>query len=298
MSKKMKDDMQHRLNLKMSTRILLLLCMMGAGLMIASAVILLLRMMGDLDLLVAQSIQAVILFILPAMVAMMLFYQRPLHVMGLDRAPSLKALALVITFYVVSLPAMNWIVAANQAMHLPSWLSALEYAMRVAEEQAATLTADLLNVNTVGRLIVVLLVVGFLTGLSEEMFFRGAMLRTMQDSRLGKHAVVWITAIVFSALHMQFFGFFPRMLLGAWLGYLLVWTRSLWVPIIAHTLNNGTVVLVSYLANKGVVPDGFGDNLGVPADGSFPWLPLLSLVLSVAIAVWAARSFRRDDAGV
>ena len=157
---------------------------------------------------------------------------------------------------------------------------------------------QILDINTIPQLLFCLLVVGLMAGLSEEMLFRGAMQRTMQDSRLGAHTAIWVTAIVFSAFHMQFFGFLPRMLLGAWLGYLFVWTRSLWVPIIAHTLNNSTVVVMSYLAGKGVVPEGFGDNLGLPADGAFPWMATASLVLSIAIALWAARSFRNEKHGV
>ena len=142
-----------------------------------------------------------------------------------------------------------------------------------------------------GGLIASVFVVGLMAGLSEEFLFRGAMLRTMQDSRWGKHAVVWIVAIVFSAFHLQFYGFFPRMVLGLWLGYLLVWTGSLWVPIIAHTLNNSTVVVFSYLANKGVVPADYGDNIGLPADGAFPWLAFISFLASLALAIWADHAY-------
>ena len=132
-----------------------------------------------------------------------------------------------------------------------------------------------------------------MAGLSEEMLFRGAMLPTMQDSRLGTHAVVWLVAIIFSAIHLQFYGFIPRMLLGVWLGYLLVWTRSLWVPIIAHTLNNSTVVLFSYLTNVGLVAEGTGDNLGIPAQGGFPWLAIISLIASIALVIWANNFYRK-----
>ena len=97
---------------------------------------------------------------------------------------------------------------------------------------------------------------------------------------------------LFSAIHFQFFGFIPRMLLGVWLGYLLVWTRSLWVPIIAHTLNNSTVVVMSYLANKGIVAEDFGDHLGLPADGAIPLLAVASLVASITLAVWAHHQYK------
>ena len=287
--------MEKRTQLKLGTRLLLLLCIMGFGLIVASVATKLLIKQSMLAMLTIQDIFA---FILPAVVAMALFYLRLLHVMGLDRMPSLKALAVVVVFYLVSLPAMNWLVDFNGSMVLPSWMSGVEEAMRQAEDMAADATKQILDINTIPQLLFCLFVVGLMAGLSEEMLFRGAMQRTMQDSRLGAHTAIWVTAIVFSAFHMQFFGFLPRMLLGAWLGYLFVWTRSLWVPIIAHTLNNSTVVVMSYLAGKGVVPEGFGDNLGLPADGAFPWMATASLVLSIAIALWAARSFRNEKHGV
>lgn len=293
--KKTSKPMKRRTQLKLGTRLLLLLCIMGFGLIVASVAT---KLVIKQSMLAMLTIQDIFAFILPAVVAMALFYLRPLHVMGLDRMPSLKALAVVVVFYLVSLPAMNWLVDFNGSMVLPSWMSGVEEAMRQAEDMAADATKQILDINTIPQLLFCLFVVGLMAGLSEEMLFRGAMQRTMQDSRLGAHTAIWVTAIVFSAFHMQFFGFLPRMLLGAWLGYLFVWTRSLWVPIIAHTLNNSTVVVMSYLAGKGVVPEGFGDNLGLPADGAFPWMATASLVLSIAIALWAARSFRNEKHGV
>ena len=274
--------MERRLNMRLSRRLLLLLCLMLLG-VIATSILLL--FVPDGNLFAMLTMQDILAFILPAVVTMAIIYRRPFHVMGLDRAPSWLAITIVIVFYVISLPAMNWLVEMNKAMSLPSWMAGIEQAMRAAEDSAAEVTQEMLNINSVGQLILCVLVVGVMAGLSEEMLFRGALLRTMQDSRLGNHAVVWITAVLFSAFHMQFYGFVPRMLLGVWLGYLFVWTGSLWVPIIAHTLNNSTVVLMSYLSNKGVIPEGFGDNLGLPAAGSFPWLATCSLIASLALAI-------------
>ena len=281
--------MERKTNLKLATRLLLLLCIMFAGLIAASVLGILVVNQGMLAMLTVQDVFA---FIVPAILAMTIFYRRPLHVMCLDRAPGLKAILVVLAFYLVSLPAMNWLVDFNQSVTLPSWMSGLEQAMRTMEDSAADATEQLLDINTMWQFLSSVFVIGIMAGLSEEILFRGAMQRTMQDSRLNTHVVVWITAIVFSAFHMQFFGFIPRMVLGAWLGYLLVWTRSLWVPIIAHTLNNSTVVFFSYMANKGIVAEDFGDHLGLPASGAFPWLAVLSLLASLALAVWASRNMK------
>lgn len=280
------------MQMKVGSRLLLLLCLMAVGLVVASVASVLVANQGLLAMLTLQDVLA---FIAPALVAMALFYRRPLAVMGLDRAPGWKALLVVVAFYILSMPAMNWLVSANEAMTLPQSMSGIEQAMRSLEDSAAATTRELLDISSLWQLVATVLVVGVLAGLSEEILFRGAMLRTMQDSRLGTHAVVWITAIIFSAFHMQFFGFFPRMVLGVWLGYLLVWTGSLWVPIIAHALNNSTVVLFSFLEGRGVVPEGFGDNLGLPEAGGIPWMALASFIASLALALWAARRLPRDS---
>ena len=278
--------------MRLSTRLLVLLCLMGLGLIVASIISVLVVNWGLLSMLTVQDVLA---FIVPAIAAMAIFYRKPLHAMCLDRAPGWKAIAIVVAFYILSLPAMNWIVSFNESMSLPASMSGIEQLMRSLEDAAAETTKTLLDIHSIWELVPCVLVVGLMAGLSEEILFRGAMLRTMQDSRLGMHAVVWIVAIVFSAIHMQFYGFIPRMLLGVWLGYLLVWTRSLWVPIIAHTLNNSTVVVMSYLANKGVVAEDFGDHLGLPADGAIPLLAGASLVVSVALAVWAHHQYKPAD---
>ena len=286
--------MERKTNMKLGTRLIVLLCFMGAGLIVASIVSIILPYLGQ-GLLSMLTVQDFLAFIVPAVAAMAYFYHRPHHAMCLDRAPSWTALIIVLVFFVISLPAMNWLVSINEAMTLPSWMSGIEQWMRLSEDEAADVTKELLDIHSIGELIACVCVVGFMAGLSEEMLFRGAMLRTMQDSRLGTHAVVWIVAIVFSAIHLQFYGFIPRMVLGLWLGYLLVWTGSLWVPIIAHTLNNSTVVVFNYLSNNGVLPEGYGDNIGLSADGGIPWLAIASLIASIAIALWCHHHFMRPS---
>ena len=280
--------MEKRTNLKTSSRLLILLCLMLVGLIVSTVLLITFDEMGLLGMLTVQDIMT---FIVPAIAAMAIFYRRPLHTMALNRAPSWLSIVVVIAFFIISLPAMNWLVAANESLTLPSWMGSVEQWMRTSEDAAAATTAELLDINTIPRLLYCVFVVGLMAGLSEEMLFRGAMLRTMQDNRLGTHAAIWIVAIIFSAIHLQFYGFIPRMLLGVWLGYLLVWTRSLWVPIIAHTLNNCTVVIFSYLTNIGLLPEGYGDHIGLPSPGGFPWLALVSLACSIALALWAHRHF-------
>lgn len=231
-------------------------------------------------------VQDIFVFIVPSVVVAYFISRKPWQQLCVNHAPSWHALIVVVAVCVVSMPALNWIINWNEHLHLPDSMHGIEQAMRDAEDAANAMTRMLLNETSFASMLLVLFVVGILAGVSEEFFFRGAMLRLTPSG--GKtHLAVWGIAIVFSAFHVQFFGFFPRMILGAWLGYLLLWTRSLWVPIIAHSLNNSMVVISTYLCNIHIVEEVDFDHLGVPQDGSFPVLAVCSALGTAAIiATW------------
>lgn len=206
----------------------------------------------------------------------------------LNRAPSWRWVAVVVVTWLVMLPAMNALVAWNESVSLPPSMKGLEDSLRVSEDAARAITQSLLNTSDPAMMLLLVVVVGVLTGFGEEMFFRAGMLRPMVEQRVNAHVAIWVVAFIFSAFHLQFFGFVPRMLLGAWLGYLMLWSRSLWVPIIAHAVNNSAVVIASFLANRHITDTNALDNIGTVKPGEFPWLATISalawLVLAVAIA--------------
>lgn len=278
-------------------RVLILLAMALVGVLVVGGVTFLLTLIaGSIDvesgpgMYAALLAQDVLVFIVPAIVAMALCYHQPMRVMGFDRAPSWSSLLVVLAVCALSLPMMNWVVEWNKGLHLPDSLSHIEDLLRLMEDMAEVATEELLGGTSVGVLLLNVLVVGVMAGVSEETFFRGGLMRMLTAGRCNVHVAVWVVAMVFSAIHFQFFGFVPRMLLGAWLGYLLVRTGSLWVPIIAHALNNSLVVVVSWLENRELVSTNSLDSLGVPKHGEFPWLALASAIATIAIIVlWMRR---------
>ncbi|MBR5102345.1 MAG: CPBP family intramembrane metalloprotease [Muribaculaceae bacterium] len=238
---------------------------------------------------IAVALQNVLVFLAPACVVAFMYYHPSTKWLKIDRCPSWAGIAVVVAMALVSLPAMNYIVYLNEHMALPAWLSGVEQWMRETEDAARQTTDFLLGSSSVGMLLVIVLVVGLLTGLCEEFFFRGGILNIMLDSRLGRHAAVWIAALVFSALHMQFFGFVPRLLLGAWFGYLFVWSRSLWLPVIAHALNNTIVVVATYLTRNSLIDTNYAETIGCPEAGNFPMEAVVSAVLTIALVFVAKR---------
>ena len=199
---------------------------------------------------IATVLQDCIIFILPAVISALFISPMAARFLGIDSGFRLSQLLLAVLGMIASIPAMNALVKFNEQLILPESLSAIESWMRAAEEQAQESVGILLGQSTVGSLIVSLLIVGVLAGVSEELFFRGALQRIFMSGRMNVHVAIWLTAFVFSAFHLQFFGFLPRLLLGAYFGYLFYWSKSLWLPIVMHVFNNSMVVCVMWRENS------------------------------------------------
>lgn len=156
---------------------------------------------------------------------------------------------IIIVFCVmmVSTPLIEGLANINQRLQLPDFLSALQKWMRDTEDRAQHLTTLLLQMKTISSLLFKLFLVGLLTAVVEEFMFRGCIQTIILKWSKNKHVAVWVTAVLFSAFHLEFFGFLPRLFLGALFGYFVVWSGSIWPAVWAHFINNGTAVFVSYL---------------------------------------------------
>jgi membrane protease YdiL (CAAX protease family) len=184
---------------------------------------------------------------------------------------------MVCAIILASGPVIEWFSIVNQHLVLPTWLDSLEDWMRNSENQANDITRAFLSSKGPDGLLGNLFIVAFLPAIGEELLFRGLLQQLIRKMTGSSHMGIWITAAVFSALHLQFFGFLPRLLLGALFGYLLEWTGSLWLPIIAHFINNATGVLVFFFTGEGLEPDQ--TELPVFSDSTFLWALASGVVL-------------------
>ena len=227
-----------------------------------------------------QLLQTIALFLLPSLILAYLSAQTPWNWLLLDKKVDWKVLLWAIGIMLVALPAINLMSHWNQQMVLPSWLSGLEEWMKNKEAEAEWLTKQFMSVTTVSGLLVNLLLMAVLPALSEEITFRGVLQRLLspKHSTLNSHLSIWLTAIIFSAIHMQFYGFVPRMLMGALFGYMMVWTGSLWVPMLMHFVNNGMAVSLYFMASRAGWDMDKVDAIGA---GNTLWLGIVSIVLTV-----------------
>ena len=138
----------------------------------------------------------------------------------------------------------------NEQLTFPESMSALEQMMRSFAELNKSAMSKLLANDSIGGIILNVFVIAVMAALVEEFFFRGCLQQIMIKITQNVHVGVWITAVIFSAIHFDIYGFVPRILLGAGLGYLFVWTGNIWYPIIAHFVNNASIVLLQQLYYK------------------------------------------------
>jgi len=211
-----------------------------------------------------QVMNAIGLFLVPAAAYAYVIGQKPSQFLKLNTAPKLILILLTIGIVLVSAPLIEWILTVNNSMSLPESLSTIENWMKNSEETAAKITQMFLKMESPTDYALALIIVAFLPSIGEEILFRGVIQKSIYDTSKNIHLAVIISGILFSAIHMQFFGFFPRMLLGVLFGYLFFWSGTLWVPIFAHFINNGTAVTMAYLSQIKVIDIDMNETIGFP----------------------------------
>jgi len=193
-----------------------------------------------------QLLNSVGLFLVPAILFSVLFLKNPLRALSLNQPLKFGQIAFILILYFSLIPLINLMVSINGDLSLPQALESVEIWMRAAEDRAKVLTEAFLQMQGSGDLWVNVLLMGLLPAVGEELIFRGIVQSSIVKVSKNHHLGIWVSAFLFSALHFQFFGFLPRMVLGAFFGYLLIWTQSLWAPILAHFLNNTMALLIAY----------------------------------------------------
>lgn len=200
----------------------------------------------DAALRIGAVLQDLLTFIVPAVATAVIVTRKPAELLCLQSKPSLRTFALIIAMLIVSVPIQENIIYWNYYLELPSAFDGIAHSARQLEDTNFETMRILLGDQSVIALIVNLLIVGVAAGFSEELLFRGCFQRLLTTGGINVHVAIWTVAFIFSAMHFQFYGFVPRMLLGAYFGYLLLWTRSLWAPILAHVLNNTMFVVMAW----------------------------------------------------
>ena len=215
----------------------------------------------------------------------------PVAFLKLNKPFNIKLIALATAIVFMASPFIEWTIQVNQMMKLPGFLKGLEDWMRAKEDQLELLTKQLLVMKTVPDLLIILFVVAVVPALGEEFIFRGCVQKIFAKWTESPHAGIWISAAIFSAIHFQFYGFIPRMILGALFGYLFLWSKNLWVPVTAHFINNGSAVVSAWVIQK---RGESIENIDRPVNYETP-LPMISILITIALMALFFRLSNKED---
>lgn len=202
--------------------------------------------MGLVEVLTTQMLYTIVFTFLTPWFYLKVIAKQPLSSITNERTVDPKVVIGTVigtfSFLFVNAYFIEW----NANFQFPEFMSGFEEWARDLEEQLAEATEKFTSFNNFGEFLFGFFVISVLAGIGEEIMFRGVLQNSLHKLTKNPHIAIWISAFIFGAIHMQFYGLVPRMLLGAVFGYLYVWSGNIWYPIIAHMANNGIAVIMSY----------------------------------------------------
>ena len=204
----------------------------------------------------------------------------PSYLMNYKKVKLLPVIMVIFTtvfFIILNAPVIEW----NKSISFPSFMSSFESWALLKEKQLESLTLYLVSFKNNFEYLIGIIAIAIIPGFCEEYFFRGVLQKNLNLLLKNAHIAILLSSLLFSAFHLQFYGFFPRFFLGVFFGYLFYWSGSLMYPVIAHALNNFLSLTVFYAASSGL----FGEDIDVSVNSS-PEIPLALIAFSIIIFIF------------
>ena len=204
----------------------------------------------------------------------------PSYLMNYKKVKLLPVIMVIFTtvfFIILNAPVIEW----NKSISFPSFMSSFESWALLKEKQLESLTLYLVSFENNFEYLIGIIAIAIIPGFCEEYFFRGVLQKNLNLLLNNAHIAILLSSLLFSAFHLQFYGFFPRFFLGVFFGYLFYWSGSLMYPVIAHALNNFLSLTVFYAASSGL----FGEDVDVSVNSS-PEIPLALIAFSIIIFIF------------
>jgi membrane protease YdiL (CAAX protease family) len=240
-----------------------------------------------------QALQHISIFLIPSLFISYLMTGNILKYQGLNSDPGFIAIALVLILSIILIMVTSFAGYLNSQMELPDWFSGLDSWINERETEASSLTGIILYASTPVGLFINLIILAAIPAIGEELLFRGIFQQIFQQWLKSSHLAVWIVAALFSAVHIQFLGFLPRFILGLVFGYLFLWSKSLWLPVMAHFLNNSVAVCTAYFYGWENLNEGVKEM--APISGYKVIIPLgLVILIMYLIYDYYRRRGRKD----
>lgn len=210
----------------------------------------------------ANALASIIAFGLPSIVLAILVKGNWMANMGFLPMKSYQSAGIVILIALIGLVLSGALGSLTEKIPIPSdfknWAEGLE-----AQYKKAMLSMT--HMSSLKDLAFALLAVAIIPSIIEEVYFRGTLQKIVLDLTGKPYAAIILTAIFFSAIHFSFYGFLSRMALGMVLGYVYHYSKTIWLPVLLHFLNNGIAVVILYSIrhNPANVEKMMDDNLPI-----------------------------------
>lgn len=191
----------------------------------------------------ANAFASIIAFMLPSFAVAYLSKGKISQNFGFQKIESIKLVGWVILLALAGLLLSGAMATLTEMIPIPvsfkQWAEELEASYKKA-------MVVMTQMNSIGDLFINLFAVALIPAIVEELYFRGALQKTL-SAWSGKPIIaIVVTAIIFSAFHFSYFGFLSRMVLGIVLGFIFEYTRTIWLPILLHFINNGIAIIALY----------------------------------------------------
>jgi membrane protease YdiL (CAAX protease family) len=190
-----------------------------------------------------QVIQFIALFLVPTFIGAKLFSTDSKKYLGLKPPSNLIYFIAAVMLMMLALPLVNWLGELNKNVHFPA---GIEKWMKDKEDEAARTVQALLSKHTVSDLLLNIVCIAGLAAVGEELLFRGIAQRLLIKLFKNPWVGIIVAAFLFSAMHLQFYGFLPRFVLGILLGVIYWYSGSLWTSILAHFIYDGALITLVY----------------------------------------------------
>lgn len=268
-------------------RIFILAALLILGLIIGSVIGVIYPLVSGQDVMSLNSLRVmqissqIFTFVLPPILYAMLIKENPKESLGIKNVSYHWFIIGFVMMYAI-LPLNNVFAEWNAGLKLPESMSRIEELIKEMYESSAVVLEKLVNVNTFGGFVINLIMIAGLAALGEELLFRSIIQTSLIKTCKNAHVGIIIASAIFSFIHFDFYAFIPRLVLGMLLGYMFYYSRSIWVSMFMHFVNNATAVVIYYLNNIGVT------NVDVETFGQTQLLPLLISIALMAVLFWLA----------
>ena len=207
-----------------------------------------------------------------------------IKIFPINSTPVILVLLLTFFFMILNSGVIEW----NKSINFPEFMNSFETWAFNKEKELEKITMFLVSFENNWEFLFGILSIALIPGICEEYLFRGVLQKNFYLISKNIHIAVWLSAFFFSALHLQFYGFFPRMLLGVLFGYIYYWSGSILYPMIAHIFNNFFSLTIFYFSQKGLLNENFEVSVN-----SSPKIPIALIIISAVLFIGFMYLLRR-----